>query len=203
MICDEVMTGFGRTGANMAVDHVDVVPDILVSGKGLGGGYAPIGGVFATEAVVEPIAEAGATVMYYTFSGNDLACAIANRVLQVVEDEQLVARSATMGERFSNLLHQALDDHPQVADVRGRGLMQGVELVADRDTGASFGGKLAPLVVGEALERDCWIYPAGSAGVPDGLLYGPPFTVSDDELARIVEITVESIDAAVAAARQG
>jgi adenosylmethionine-8-amino-7-oxononanoate aminotransferase len=203
LICDEVMTGFGRTGAEMAVDHVDVVPDILVSGKGLGGGYAPIGGVFATDGVVEPIAEAGATVMYYTFSGNDLACAIADRVLQVMEDEQLVARSAAMGARFSDLLHQALDDHPHVSDVRGRGLMQGVELVADRETGASFGGKLAPLVVGEALERDCWIYPAGSAGVPDGLLYGPPFTVTDDELARIVDITVESIDAAVASVGQG
>ncbi|MCP4223774.1 MAG: aspartate aminotransferase family protein, partial [Actinomycetia bacterium] len=180
LICDEVMTGFGRTGVAMAVDHVGVVPDILVSGKGLGGGYVPMGGVFATEAVVAPIAEAEATVMYYTFSGNDLACAVSDRVLQVMEDEQLVARSATMGARFSQLLHTALDDHPNVADVRGRGLLQGVELVADRETGASFGGELAFHVVTEALNRDCWIYPAGSAGVPDGLLFGPPFTVSDD-----------------------
>ena len=198
LICDEVMTGFGRTGANLAVDHVGVVPDIVVGGKGLAGGYAPMGGVFATDAVVEPLAETNTTVMYYTFSGSDVACAIADRVLQVMEDEDLVARAAEMGTRFSALLHDALDDHPNVSDVRGRGLLQGVELVADRETGASFAGKLAPEVVGQALERDCWIYPAGSAPVPDGLLYGPPFTVTDDELARIVEVTVASIDAAVA-----
>lgn len=199
LICDEVMTGFGRTGARFGSDLVGVVPDILVGGKGLGGGYVPMGGVFATEAVVEPLAAAGTTVMYYTFSGNDVSCAVADRVLQVMEDEDLVTRAAAMGQRFSDLLHEAFDDHPHVADVRGRGLLQGLELVADRETGASFGGTMALEVVAEALSRDCWIYPAGSAPVPDGLLYGPPFTVSDEELARIVEITGESIDAAVAA----
>ena len=161
-------------------------------------GYVAIGGVFATEAVVEPIAEAGATVMYYTFSGSDVACAVADRVLQILEDEQLVERAAIMGDRFASMLHGALDDHPNVADVRGRGLMQGVELVADKATGASFGGQLTPAVVAEALTRDCWIYPAGSGPVPDGLLFGPPFTVSEEELEKLVEICVESIDAAVA-----
>jgi adenosylmethionine-8-amino-7-oxononanoate aminotransferase len=203
LIADEVMTGLGRTGASFAVDHAGVVPDILVGGKGLGGGYVPMGGVFAGDKVVEPLAEAGTTVMYYTFSGNDVACAVADRVLQVMEDEDLVARAATMGQRFSTLLHEALDDHPNVADVRGRGLLQGVELTADRETGASFGGRLTPQVVTEALSRDCWIYPAGSAPVPDGLLFGPPFTVTDEELTRIVEITAASIDAAVATVAVG
>jgi len=198
LICDEVMTGFGRTGARFAVDHYDVVPDILVGGKGLGGGYVPIGGVFTTDAVVEPLAEVGATVMYYTFSGSDVACAVSNRVLQVMEDEQLVERAATMGARLSTMLHDALDDHPNVADVRGLGLLQGIEMVADRETGANYGGRLTAEVVAQALERDTWIYPAGSGPVPDGLLFGPPFTVSEAELERLVEVTVESIDAAVA-----
>ena len=199
LICDEVMTGFGRTGANFDVDHLGVVPDLLVSGKGLGGGYVPIGGVYATEEVVAPIAEAEATVMYYTFSGSEVACAVADRVLQVVEDEDLVARAAIMGKALSERLHTALDDHPHVIDIRGRGLLQGVELVADRETGATFGGELALRVVAEALHRDCWIYPAGSGEVADALLFGPPFTVTESELDQLVAATVEAIDAAVTA----
>lgn len=199
LICDEVMTGFGRTGAKFGADHVGVVPDLLVGGKGLGGGYVPMGAVCATDEVVEPIAEAELTVMYFTFSGSEVACAVADRVLEIMEDEELVARAATMGDRLSALLNDALADHPNVADIRGRGLMQGVELVRDRDTGTHFGGTLSPEVVGQALNRDCWIYPAGSAGVPDALLFGPPFTISEAELESLVGITVESIDAAVAA----
>ncbi|MEM7324771.1 MAG: aminotransferase class III-fold pyridoxal phosphate-dependent enzyme, partial [Actinomycetota bacterium] len=103
LICDEVMTGFGRTGEKFGVDHVGVIPDLLVGGKGLGGGYVPIGGVFATERVVEPIAEAELTVMYFTFSGSDVACAVADRVLTIMEDEDLVARAKTMGARFAAL----------------------------------------------------------------------------------------------------
>ncbi len=201
LISDEVMTGFGRTGARFGVDHAAVVPDLLVGGKGLGGGYVPIGGIFATEAVVEPIAAAGQSVMYFTFSGADVVCAVADRVLQVMEDEDLVTRAALMGEALQKLLSEALGQHPNVADIRGRGLLQGLELVDDRSTGTSFGGQLTPKVVAEALSRDCWIYPAGSAGVPDGLLFGPPFTVSQAELERLVGICAESIDAALATQR--
>ncbi|MGH1490022.1 MAG: aspartate aminotransferase family protein [Acidimicrobiales bacterium] len=198
LICDEVMTGFGRTGKRFGADHEDVVPDLLVGGKGLGGGYVPIGGIFASDHVVEPIAEADMSVMYFTFSGTDVACAVSERVLGIMEDEHLVERAAVMGDRLAALLNEALADHPNVSDIRGRGLMQGVELVRDRDTGRDFGGALAPLVVGEALSRDCWVYPAGSAGVPDALLFGPPFTISEAELESLVGIAVESIDAAVA-----
>jgi len=201
LISDEVMTGFGRTGANFGIDHAGVVPDLLVGGKGLGGGYVPMGGVFATEAVVAPIAEAGQSVMYFTFSGSDIVCAIADRVLQVMEDEDLVARAAVQGERLRALLNDALGDHPNVADIRGRGLLMGLELVADRSTGATFGGRLSPKIVSEALDRNCWIYPAGSAAVPDGILFGPAFTITDAELEQLVAITAEAIDAAVASLR--
>ncbi|MEZ5409988.1 MAG: aminotransferase class III-fold pyridoxal phosphate-dependent enzyme [Acidimicrobiales bacterium] len=201
LISDEVMAGFGRTGANFGIDHAGVVPDLLVGGKGLGGGYVPMGGVFATEAVVAPIAEAGQSVMYFTFSGSDIVCAIADRVLQVMEDEDLVARAAVQGERLRALLTEALGDHPNVADIRGRGLLMGLELVADRSTGATFGGRLSPKIVSEALERNCWIYPAGSAAVPDGILFGPAFTITDSELEQLVAITAEAVDAAVASLR--
>lgn len=196
LIADEVMSGFGRTGRKFGVDNWDVVPDILVGAKGLAGGYAPMGGVFATEAVAEPLI--GHTVMYFTFSGADLSCAIADRVLQILEDEDLVARAATMGTIFRSMLEERFGDHPHVADIRGLGLLQGLEFTKDRSTGASYNGQLAPLVNAHALARDCWIYPAGSALVPDAAMFGPSFTVTAEELEKVVDITAESLDAAIA-----
>jgi adenosylmethionine-8-amino-7-oxononanoate aminotransferase len=198
LIADEVMTGFGRTGRRFAIEHWDVTPDILVAGKGLGGGYVAIGGVFATNAVVEPIAAAGDSVMFFTFSATDLSCAIADRVLQILEDERLVERCAEVGEVLRTRLIAELGSHPNVRDVRGQGLMLGVELVRDRATGASWGGRLAPAVVAEALRRDLWVYPAGSAAVPDALLFGPPFTITDDDIEVAVTRTRAALDAALA-----
>ncbi|MFV0526083.1 MAG: aspartate aminotransferase family protein [Acidimicrobiales bacterium] len=198
MIADEVMTGFGRTGAPFAVDHEAVVPDLLVGGKGLGGGYAPIGLVAATEELVAPIAAAGLEVMYHTFSASEISCRVANTVLRIMETERLVDRAAAMGERLAAALTAAAADHPHVAEVRGLGLLRGVELVADRASGAGFGGRLTPLVVAEALARGVWIYPAGSGPVPDGLLFGPPFTITNGEIDEIATVTVAAVDAAVA-----
>ncbi len=196
LIADEVMTGVGRTGRNFGVDHWNVTPDIIVGSKGLAGGYAAIGGVFATDAVVEPLV--GTNVMYFTFSGNDLSCALADRTLQILEEENLVARAAEMGETLRRLLVDRLGSHPNVADIRGLGLLQGIELRDDSvESAGSFDGTLTPLVIEEALARDCWIYPAGSAGVPDGLLFGPAYTVTEAELEQLVDITAASIDAAV------
>jgi adenosylmethionine-8-amino-7-oxononanoate aminotransferase len=139
MIADEVMTGVGRTGKKFGVDHWDVVPDILVGSKGLAGGYAALGAVVTTEEVVEPLA--GQTVMYFTFSGSDLACGISNRVLQILEDEDLVSRAATMGTLMRSALEQRLGDHPNVLEIRGRGLMLGVELSSLRRQADSTGSR--------------------------------------------------------------
>ena len=140
--------------------------------------------------------------MYFTFSGADVACAVADRVLQIMHDEDLVTRAADLGRTLERLLDEAVADHPNVADRRGRGLLQGVELVRDRGTGAHFGGALAPEVVTEALDRDVWLYPAGSAGVPDAILFGPPFTATETELETMVGVCVEAIDAAVTSLRR-
>ncbi len=196
LIADEVMTGVGRTGHAFGVDLWDITPDLLVGSKGLAGGYAAMGAVFATDAVVEPLQ--GETVMYFTFSGNDLACSLAERTLAIIEDEDLVTRAGQMGTLLHRRLNEALADHAHVADIRGRGMLQGVELVRDREQGTSFAGGLTPLVIEEALARDCWIYPAGSGPVPDALLYGPAYTTTEAEIDRMVEVTVESIDAGVA-----
>jgi adenosylmethionine-8-amino-7-oxononanoate aminotransferase len=189
LIADEVMTGFGRTGLTWGHEHDGWTPDILVAAKGVGGGYVPLSLVSAADHVVDPITAAGRSVMFFTYSGHDASCAGALVVLDIIEREGLVDRARTQGERMQELLREAVAGHPNVVEVRGRGLMLGVEL-----TGVS-----SSAVVAEALARDVWIYPAGSGpSVNDGLLFAPPMIVTDEQLVRIADVTREAIDAATA-----
>jgi adenosylmethionine-8-amino-7-oxononanoate aminotransferase len=196
LIADEVMTGFGRTGRPFAVQHWGVTPDILVGGKGLAGGYAPIGGVFARDEVIAPLAERGEEFMFYTFGAHPAACAAAEAVLELLERERLVERAAQVGAALLERLHAALDGHPHVAAVRGKGLMIGIELVRDRATGAPFPAELGftSRVVACGLRRGVFVYPAAGAPGRDALLLGPPFTIRDDELDLLVEALPAAID---------
>jgi adenosylmethionine-8-amino-7-oxononanoate aminotransferase len=199
-IADEVMSGFGRTGARFAVDHDGFVPDLLVGGKGLAAGYAPIVGVFAREEVVAPIAARGDEVMFYTYAAHPAACAVAGKVLEIVEREGLVARAARMGEALRERLAAALGAHPHVAEIRGKGLLQAVELVKDRGTLAPFAteDRLTATVVAAGLGNGVFFYPGGAGAAQDVIVLGPPFTVSEDELDLLVTALVKSIDGAVA-----
>jgi acetylornithine/N-succinyldiaminopimelate aminotransferase len=125
LICDEVQTGIGRTGALFACEHEDVTPDILTLGKGLGGGF-PVAAFLCTE-------EVAATVQLgdhgTTFGGNPLACAAANAVLRVIEEEKLVTRAAELGSRLATRLQAFAGEHTdRVESVRGRGLLQALVL---------------------------------------------------------------------------
>ena len=188
LVADEVMTGFGRTGRRWGFDHLPIQPDILYGGKGLGGGYVPIGMVAATDDVVAPLR--GSRFMYYTFTANDGACAGATAVLEVIEAEHLVERADAMGDKLGLLLADAVGDHPAVVELRGRGLFRGVELTPS-------GGGLTAAVVRECLARDMWVYPAGSGPVEDAVMIGCPLTISDGELELLVTTLRESLDAAV------
>jgi adenosylmethionine-8-amino-7-oxononanoate aminotransferase len=196
LMADEVMCGFGRTGSRFAVEAEGVVPDILIGGKGLSGGYAPLGGVFATDAVVEPIARSAFDVVFFTFSASNVACAIGDTVLDIVEREGLVEQAAARGTHLSARLHEAFDAHPHVAQVRGRGLLHGIELVRERDTLEPYppDAQMATQVVRAALRRDVWVYPAGSGNPQDCVLVGPPFIVTDEQIDQIVEALVGAID---------
>jgi adenosylmethionine-8-amino-7-oxononanoate aminotransferase len=198
LISDEVMTGYGRTGKKMAVEHLGVTPDILVAGKGLGGGYAAIGAVVARESVVESIAAANDSVMFFTSSGMEVSVAIADKVLQILEAEDLVNRSAEMGGLLKERLQDEFAEHPNVADIRGRGLLVGMELVKDRSAGTTFNGALIRELPNELLSRDCWIYQGGSAHYPDNLLFGPAFVINESEIDQLVAIARAALDAAVA-----
>jgi adenosylmethionine-8-amino-7-oxononanoate aminotransferase len=187
IIADEVMTGFGRTGRRFGHEHDDWHPDVIVAGKGLGGGYSPLSLVSATDAVVDPITAAGKSVMFFTYSGHDSSCAGALAVLDIVEREGLIDRAARQGERMLAALTAAVGNHPNVVEVRGRGLMLGVELA----------GVASIAVVAEALRRDVWVYPAGSGpSVNDGLLLAPPLVVGDDDIDRIAAVTAAALTAA-------
>jgi adenosylmethionine-8-amino-7-oxononanoate aminotransferase len=196
VIADEVMCGFGRTGSRFAVEAEGVVPDILIGGKGLGGGYAPLGGLYATDRVVDPIVASGLEVMFFTFSSSNVACAVADAVLDIVEREELVAAAAARGEHLARRLHAAFDDHPHVAQVRGRGLLHGVEIVRDRETLTPF--PLDRHVAGEvtqaALRRDVWVYPAGSGRPQDCILLGPAFVITEAQIDQAVEVLAAAID---------
>ncbi len=181
LIADEVMTGYGRTGLNFGHQHFPFEPDVIVGGKGLGGGYVALGAVATTTAIAEVLQSSG--FMYFTFTGNDAACAAAVAVLAIMEREHLVERCRTMGELLGARLREALADHPFVTDIRGRGLFYGIELECNRDA-----------VVAAALARDLWVYPAGSGPVPNAVMVAPPFVVSDGELDQIVTTLRAAID---------
>ena len=195
LVIDEVMTGFGRTGEAFGVDHWGVKPDILVSGKGLGGGYGAITGVYATREVAWPIIEAGYDVMFHTFAALPMACAAAGKVLEVLEREQLVARVKTLGPRLADALNQRLGQHPNVAEVRGRGFLQTVEVVRDRETLGRFepSERVTARIVGHGLEHGVFFYPGGTGAARDIICLGPPFIVTEAEIDLLADVLATSI----------
>ncbi len=199
LIADEVMTGFGRTGKRFAVEHWGIAPDILVGGKGLAGGYAPIGAVFATEKVVAPIAAHGDELMYYTYGAHPAACAVADKVLEIMEREELVHRAAEFGEKLGKAL-APLEKHPNVAELRGLGLLRGIELVRDRAGLDPFQveANFVMSAVVQGILRGVFCYPGGSDPARDVLCLGPPFIIGHAEIEKIASVLPDAIDAAVA-----
>src|SRR6478609_6230004 len=200
LIADEVMTGFGRTGRWFALDHWGVRPDILVAAKGASSGYWPFGFVAASDEVYGTVTGGSGFVHGFTYSHSPVGAAVAREVLRILEDESLVEASAAKGERLSALASQAFGDHPAVGEIRGRGLMIGIELVADRATREPFprAARVTESVVRAARERGVLVYSStGCANGIDGdtILLGPPFVVTNAELERIASVLAESIDA--------
>jgi adenosylmethionine-8-amino-7-oxononanoate aminotransferase len=199
LIADEVMTGFGRTGRRFAVDHWNVVPDILVGGKGLTGGYLPMGVTAVKNELVEEVERAKADFMFYTYSSHPVACAVADEVLAIMERERLVERAAEVGARLGAHIKEELSGHPMVGDIRGIGMFWGIELVHDKATRMPFAPekKVTNRVLGAAVRRGLFFYPAtGMAGKAggDAMMIAPPFIIGDQEIEYIVRTAREALE---------
>ncbi len=205
LVADEVMTGFGRTGRWFGMDHWGVRPDLLVAAKGATSGYWPYGFVSASAEVADTVLGAGPFVHGFTYSHSVVGAAVAREVLRILEEEDLVAASAAKGDRLRGLLDERLGEHPNVGEIRGRGLMVGLELVADRPSRAPFprSARITEGVVAAARREGLLVYSGtGNADGVDGdlILLGPPFVVSDDELVQITERLAGAIEMVTAAA---
>ncbi len=204
VVADEVMTGFGRTGKWFGVDHWDVRPDIITAGKGASSGYWPLGLCVSSGDVARTVAEAG-FVHGFTYSHHAVGAAVGLAVLRRLVDADLIDVCRERGERLTAGLRDALNGSPIVGDVRGLGLMVGVELVRDPETKEPFprDARTTERVAAAAKESGLLLYP--STGCADGtkgdlVMLGPPFIVTDGEIDRIVELTAAAIGAAAAGA---
>ena len=201
LIADEVITGFGRTGANFAVDHFGVVPDLITCGKGLGSGYAPIGAVVIHDKVVAALESTeGSLFTGYTYSGHPIACAAGTAVLQYVKRHGLVER-ARREEPWLRDLMARLESHPSVGDIRGKGFLIGIELVADKQSKRPFpvDAQFGKRVVKQAWDRGMVIRSeSGTVGGVAGvhLLLAPPLVTSREDLAKMCAILDQALAAA-------
>jgi adenosylmethionine-8-amino-7-oxononanoate aminotransferase len=207
MILDEVMCGMGRCGTLFACEAEGVVPDIITIAKGIAGGYQPLGAMLVREDLVEEIARgSGAFVHGHTYIGHATACAAGLAVQDVFEEHQLVPRVARLGAKFRARLEACFGDHPNVGNLRGRGLFQGLEFVANRDTREPFPAEygIARRLKARAMANGLICYPF--AGTVDGrrgdhVLLAPPFIVTEDQLDEICGKLSRSLDEALAEAR--
>jgi adenosylmethionine-8-amino-7-oxononanoate aminotransferase len=191
------MTGFGRTGTWFGSEHWGLRPDILIAGKGCSSGYWPLGLTACSGDVFEAVATGG-FVHGFTYSHSVVGAAVGRAVLKVLRHENMVEASAAKGERLLKELTSALAEDPHVGDVRGLGLMVGVELVADRATKAPFDRSERSTERVVAAARDAGLLLYSSTGCADGvngdlIMFGPPFVITDAELTEAVEKTAAAL----------
>jgi len=193
LILDEVMCGMGRTGYLYACNADNIAPDILCIAKGLGAGYQPIGAMLCTAHIYECIENGSGLFQHgHTYLGHPVAAAAANAVIKKLINNDLVTRSAEKGKKLSNMLERKFSQHPNVGNIRGRGLFQGIEFVEDRekkkplDPGLKFATKLKM----NAFEAGLICYPM--SGTRDGkngdhVLLAPPFIIEDSQMDELIE----------------
>jgi adenosylmethionine-8-amino-7-oxononanoate aminotransferase len=204
LILDEVMCGMGRTGTLHACEQDGVVPDLMTIAKGLGGGYQPVGAVLLSGAIFDAFARGSGFFQHgHTYMGHPMAAAAGLAVQEVIRRDNLLANVKAMGGRLDERLRQRFGNHHHVGDIRGRGLFQAIELVADRATKDTFDPalKLNARIKRQAMDRGLMVYPMG--GTIDGargdhVLLAPPFIVTPTEIDTIVERLGDAVDAAIA-----
>jgi len=202
LIMDEVMAGCGRSGSYFAFEQEGITPDMVTLAKGLGGGYQPIGAVISQGFIHQGIVDAyGAFAHGHSYVGHATVAAAGLAVMQVLEDENLLAKVQQTGELLRTRLRDVFIEHPHIGDIRGRGLLTGVELVEDRDTRTPIRKELGvpAAILSAAMENGLICYPGG--GTADGVngahvLLAPPFIYQPkhvDELVSKLEKTLAQV----------
>lgn len=195
MIADEVITGFGRTGTFFGMENFDVVPDMLCFAKGVTSGYAQLGGVIVSEPIHQDfIALSKDTLLHgYTYSGHAMACAVGLKNLEIIERENLVENSKLMGTELLAGFQKLQRKYKFVGHVRALGLIGGIQIVKNQQTGEGFDAPLAPRIVNEAAKRGLII--RAVTFDQDTLVFAPPLVITKQEVDRIIDILDETFQA--------
>jgi adenosylmethionine-8-amino-7-oxononanoate aminotransferase len=198
-IADEVQTGVGRTGKWFAMEHWNVSPDIMTTAKGLSGGYTPLGAVITKDIIAEEFIRNKSNIVGgHTFCANPLSSAVGVAILKYITENKLVEKCAETGDYMKKRLEELQKDHPIVGDVRGIGLMLGIELVKDKNTKEPFppDAKVASAVTREAMQRGVIVYPGtGTADgiVGDHILMTPPYIIAREHVDELISVLDQSI----------
>ena len=198
LIADEIMCGSGRTGSFFAHQHDKVFPDIVTLAKGIGGGYMPLGAVLTAEHVAAQLSDAG-FAHGHTYVGHAAACAAGVAVQRVIEQDNLLARTRRLGRTLMTLLENAFIEHPQVGNVRGKGLFAAVEFVSDRNSKRGFDNApgLADQLRLAAMDQGLICYP-GSIMVDGGcvphVMLAPPMIATEEQLEEGVARLKAAVD---------
>ncbi|MEC8254680.1 MAG: aminotransferase class III-fold pyridoxal phosphate-dependent enzyme, partial [SAR324 cluster bacterium] len=208
LVLDEVMCGMGRTGSLFACEQEGIAPDVLCIAKGLGAGLQPIGAMLCTDTIYQAIAEGSGFFQHgHTYQGHPTACAAGIAVLQTMLEQNLPEQVKEKGSRLLQALQQQFAEHPNVGDVRGRGLFLGIELVQDKQAKEPLNPNfnLPEQIRYTAMQHGLLCYPMG--GTIDGrrghhVLLAPPFIINDAELELIVERLSSTLNAILPALDQ-
>lgn len=199
LICDEVATGFGRTGRMFAVEHEGIAPDLLCLGKGITGGYLPLAATLTSEAIFDaflaPYERFEAFFHGHTYTGNPLACAVALANLDVFAAERVVEHAAERATQLTGLLAETTARLGCIGDVRQWGLMVGIELVRDAETRTPFDPALrvGHRVIKAARLQGVMLRPLGNV-----LILMPPLSITPSEVETLVRVTMDSVQSAIA-----
>jgi adenosylmethionine-8-amino-7-oxononanoate aminotransferase len=198
LVADEIVTGFGRTGRWFGVEHYGAVPDVITFGKGIGGGAVPLSGMVTTRLIRQVVGSSPTGFSYgHTFSGYPLGCAVGCAVIDTIEEDGLLEAAERKGARIRAALEEMQASHPMMHAVRGRGLLQGIEL-RHPATGERFeaGAGMSYRVAGTAKELGLMIYSCPTPVVNrmmDAVMLAPPLIITDAEIDRALELLEQSI----------
>ncbi|KWW22012.1 hypothetical protein AS888_05920 [Peribacillus simplex] len=197
-IADEVMTGIGRTGKMFAIEHWNVTPDLITLGKGMSSGYTPMAATLVSDKVMEPILKGSKTIMGgHTYSANPQSAAVALKVIEYVEKHQLVEKAEEQGNYLMSKLKALSESFELIGDIRGKGLLIGMEFVANREKKNPYPPELdvTNRVIEHAFDKGLLVYPASGAinGMGDAIIISPPLVITKGELDRLVDILEAAI----------